>query len=347
MGANRAGKTNLLESIYFLSFGSSFKSRSPQNLIKIPHQFCSVVGLATINERKLSLKINLYKEDSIIKKQFIINRKLRKLSEFLGKVKVVSFLPTDINLVESSPAEKRKYFDNLIFQIVPYYYSTVTYLEKVILRRNKVLERLKQKRAQEEELLFWNKELLNYGWEIFLQRKRVINFLNHLLNKIFSQLNQNQSHLTIKYLSFLPSYFQKDKKIVTDWWQKKLTQLKNQEIEKTCTLVGPHRDDFRFFLNNQDLSTLGSRSELRQTILALKFAEGKLIEKVTQEKPIFLLDDIDSELDKQNRKCLFEFLEKHQDDFGQIFLTTTSLEKINQDFLKQAKIFKIEKGYVC
>jgi DNA replication and repair protein RecF len=348
VGKNASGKTNLLEAIYFLSYASAFRLHDQRNLINKKATVSRIEAYINSIDRKIEVSVSFELKDEFIPVTKIkLNKVIQKVSQFAGIIKTVSFLPSDLSLISAAPSFKRWYFNNLLIQIQPLYYQNLLHFKKVIDNRNKLLEQIKNKKAKHRELLFWNKELINYSIFIFINRQKVINFINQIITPIYQRLTQTNDKLVIQYQSFLPKLEKLEKSKMFKIYQNELTKLQNKEIEAGFSLLGPHRDNFTFKINEDDLTSFGSRGEFREAILALKLAEGKLIEKVTGEKPILILDDITSELDQDRNNFLFRFLKNYIADKGQIFITVTSLESIDEKFLQEGKIFKIEKDEAC
>lgn len=347
-GPNSSGKTNLLEAIYFLAYNLPFKESDVKNLINKQSTQAIIKAFLIDNDEKKELLVSLnLKSQSDYSKTLLINKKKKTVKNFIGQLKVVYFLPSDIELINSSPAQKRKYFDKLISQIDKLYYSISNQLDKIIKARNKILEGILRKKSKKEEILFWDQKLIDYGSFIFYRRQKIVNFLNQIINPIYQKLDNSQNKLSINWESFLPFNKFNNLELIKKEYRIKLNKIKNKEIEKGYSLLGPHRDNYEFLINKQKVNAYYSRSEFRKSILALKFSEGFLIQKTTGKKPIFLLDDITSELDEENKHYLFAFLKNYLKKEGQVFITTTSKKQLNKEFLKDSLIFKIEKGKIC
>ncbi len=348
VGPNASGKTNLLEAIYFLSRATSPRLRYQKDLIKNNNNFFRIESSAKSNNRRLDLAASLeLKNNETCETKFRLNKKLRKTSDFISQLKTVFFLPSEISLIDSSPVRKRSYFNNVLIQTRPLYYQTLIRLSKIIYARNRLLEALKIGKSKEKELLFWDQELASCGISVFLDRRQVINFINRIIEPIYKKLTVTADKLSIIYQPFLPNIEGLDREAMEKKYQEELFKLRKEEIKQTCSLLGPHRDDFIFNITGKPLASFGSRGEFREAVLALKLSEGKLIEKVAGDKPILLLDDVASELDNQKKDYLFRFLKKYIASDGQIFITTTSLKTINPEILEKAKVFQVEKGELC
>jgi DNA replication and repair protein RecF len=280
VGPNASGKTNLLESIYLVSTGKSFKANLETDLIMKNKSFARVKGLIDDNQK---LEIILSYESH---KKLLVNGVPKRLIDFSGNLKVVLFGPWDMDLVTDSPSIRRKFLDAVLSQVDREYRRAIISYEKGLRLRNKLLFRIREENLSRSQLLFWNQLLIKNGDYISNSRQDFINFVN-----------SNKSLMTNNYqLTY-------DKSVISVG---RLDQYANEEIASATTLVGPHRDDFVFQESERNLANFGSRGEQRMSVLWLKLAELEFIENKTKIKPTLLLDDIFSELDEKHRKIVFD-----------------------------------------
>ncbi len=311
VGPNASGKTNLLESIFMLSNGKSFKSNLESELINIEKNFARVKGMVNDDEK---LEIILSKEKY---KKFLVNGVPKRLVDFNGIFKVILFAPQDLDLVTSSPSLRRKFLDNALSLIDKEYHRAIISYEKGLRQRNKILWDIREHAntiSGKDRLLFWDQLLIKNGDYIAKSREDFINFINQTPPI-------NKENLTVVY----------DKSVINE---SRLEKYAIAEVASATTLVGPHRDDFIFKLNNKNMSSFGSRGEQRIAVLWLKLAELAYVEKSSEDllaqarKPTLLLDDIFSELDEKHREIVFK-ISKNQ----QTIITTA-----DPDFLKGFQI---------
>ncbi|OIN92964.1 hypothetical protein AUJ38_04020 [bacterium CG1_02_42_9] len=196
-----------------------------------------------------------------------------------------------MNLVTDSPSKRRKYLDTVLSQTSSAYYRSLSQYQKVITRRNKLLENIREKNLNTEQLFYWNDKLLKLGQLIFYERKDLLSFFNQEMKTVGEKFNSQKDNLKLIYYPSLLS-------------SERLRAYQMKEIAAGQSLIGPHRDDFGFFWKDYDLEKYGSRGEQRLVILALKMAELSFIRSKTGEMPVLLLDDIFSELDLENRQKL-------------------------------------------
>lgn len=290
IGPNAAGKTNLLESIFLLSTGKSFKANLEDEMINQDEKFARVKAL--VNDLKLEVLLTreIYK-----RKKILLNGISKRLIDFAGQFKVVLFGPWDMDLVTASPSLRRKFLDTVISQVDREYRRSVLSYEKGLRQRNRILWDIRENPStgSHERLLFWDQLLIKNGDYISQKRQEFINFINSLDNK--SLVNSYQ----LIY----------DKSAISE---SRLEDYAREEIAAATTLVGPHRDDFIFQIGKRNLSHYGSRGEQRMGVLWIKLAELAFIKEKTKENPTLLLDDIFSELDHPHRKIVSKVVKNQQ-----------------------------------
>jgi len=315
-GPNTSGKTNLLEAIFLLSFGSSPRATLDREMIRQGADFTLVlgkVGGSTTREAEVQL-IASKSSPTLTTKKFKINGVAKRLSDFLPEFHIVLFSPEDLNLVIGTPDLRRRFLDFALANIDPRYRRAAIEYEKVRKRRNRLLEQINVGNTKESELAFWDAKLLEFG--IFLQdeRKKFFDGINKLLHS---------SGFTLHYL-------------ISGLTAERLRESRSKEIAAETTLIGPHRDDFSFSFGERDLAAFGSRSEQRRAVLALKKAELEFAEKKIGDRPILLLDDIFSELDQENRARVSNLLNE-----GQVIITTADIHHIPKKLQKDLQITKL------
>ena len=321
IGGNTEGKTNLLEAISYLTFGKSFRSHD-KDLVKWGEEYFRIE--ARRNDNK---KIEIFYSPEPPKKVLKIDNKPKKQSELFGLNLAVVFTPEDINLIASSPDKKRRYLDMVISQVdKKYLYHLIGY-KKILKQRNSLLLRIREGSGGLKELAVWSDQLVQKG--IYIIKKRFEFFADLeplLLNsyQIFSDDN-----LWLKYAHSVDNS--------EEFFKRRLKEFESIDIISAKTTVGPHRDDFTFYLNDKSLESIGSRGEFRSAVLSLKLSEIKYLENKTENKPIFLLDDVFSELDIKRRGALYNLITNYQ-----TVITSTDLDHLSPELLKKANLFKID-----
>ena len=328
---NGAGKTNLLEAVYLLATGKSFRAEKDEEMVLYGEEFGRVTGDVHLGggHSDTSEVVNLTVVLSKPKRFFINNVGKRRL-DFAGKLVCVLFRPEDIDLVLGSPSLRREYLDSVLEQIDREYRRCNLSYHKGLRQRNKLLEKIRDGEAQRRQLLFWDELIIKNGEIVSAKREEFINFINNEFKK--------------KKLEDSLIY---DKSIISPV---RLEQYADNEIRVGKTLVGPHRDDFIFFRQRQgkvkkDLSIFGSRGEQRMAVFNLKLAELEYIEKTIGEPastsaslggpPLLLLDDIFSELDHEHREEVFKLLDRQQT------IMTTADKHLIPKKLKSVEVIKL------
>lgn len=318
VGPNTSGKTNLLEGIYLLATGKSFRAGLEQEMIAYDQDLSRVKG-RILNKERTDLEIILTRGEvlgeKVAKKKYQVNGVSKRAIDFVGKLLAVYFGPEDLDLVTNSPSLRRKYLDSVLSQVDREYSRSALSYEKGLRQRNKLLERIREEGASRSQLLFWNQLLIKNGEYITRKREEFIEFVNSQRFSAFS--------FQLEY----------DKSIISP---ARLEDYAEEEVAAGATLVGPHRDDFSFKLQKRNLSAFGTRGEQRLAILWLKLCELEFITQAVGERPVLLLDDIFSELDKKHRKLVLEIIPQQQ-----TIITTAEQEMVEKEYLKKIEMVKL------
>ena len=370
IGENAQGKTNLLEALYIMSLGKSFRTSKDNEMIRFGSDLARVKTLSEKDGEDLSIEIGLIKNKKSLK---IDGIKKSRLSELLENVYVVIFSPDDLRIVKEEPEKRRKFIDRELCQLKPVYYDSLSKYKKALSQRNFLL---KEERVDLSVLDIWDIELAKYGAKIIAYRGDFIEKLREISRKIHRDLTEGRERLDLHYESDIPlekngttdipkkdfgireSFSEnsvpkkqksalpaegssKDITAVRDNFYHILKESRKNDLKRRTTLRGPHRDDLRIEIDNIDVRNFGSQGQQRTSALSLKLVELMLIEEETGEKPILLLDDVLSELDKTRQRQLIT-------SFGdvQIFITATELSDEITSQLEDYAIFTVKKGAV-
>lgn len=318
-GPNGAGKTNILEAIYILATGKSHRARYDKDLIQHNKGFCNIEGNIQTDGEKLNLQIQIQRNErfeNVSIKKARINKVAKSMQYFTGVFNAVLFSPEDIELITDSPSLRRRYIDTVLSQVDTNYKRSLASYTKAVRQRNKLLERISEGNPVWNEIEFWTNQLLTNGQIIQETRDKFFKTIKTPIEKHGKKLNTDKTKVEINYLK-------------NEINEKRLEEYRNKEIAARTTLVGPHRDDFEMYFNNHSASEFGSRGEQRSCILALKLSEIEYIERIKKEKPVLLLDDIFSELDKKHQQAVLDVIHDQQTT-----ITTTA----NLEFLEKEKI---------
>jgi DNA replication and repair protein RecF len=311
LGPNTSGKTNLLEAVYLLSTGDSFRAEKVSQMINhqdiVAHleavvvdddqeiKLASVISRGEINGQRVPLR------------KFSVNGVSRQQRNFAGSLLTVLFSPQNLDIVTDSPSFRRQFLNEVLIQVDREYYRAYLSYQKGVRSRNRVLEQIRNRQSSEKALFFWDRLLLENGQLIIKKREELVGFINQ------------QESLAGYRLVYYPSVIS----------PRKLAQRRQDEIAAAKTLFGPHRDDFSVFGNSHNLAIFGSRGEQRLSVLWLKLGQLKFLEQATGKRPVLLLDDIFSELDEEHKKLVVASFIDHQ-------TLVTSAEKVILDYQVKA-----------
>lgn len=330
LGQNAQGKTNILESIYFLALTRSHRTRIDKDLIQFQQKTLSISGLLHRQIGKLPLDIELTEKGRITK---VNHLKQSKLSDYIGHMNVILFAPEDLQLIKGSPALRRKFIDVELGQIKPIYLSDLSNYNHILKQRNSYLK--STDKIDETFLSVLDQQLAEYGSKVMMQRIDFLKKLEFFGNTKLIEISEKHEELTIQYQSSI-RFTEKD--TLLDAFLTELSRCRKRDLFKKNTGVGPHRDDIGFFLSGVN-AHYGSQGQHRSLVLSLKLAEIELMKEVTREYPILLLDDVMSELDNNRQVKLLETISQNI----QTFITTTSLEHLSK-LPEEVKIFTVKQG---
>lgn len=331
-GNNAQGKTNLLEAIYLLSSGKSFRTRIDHQLISWGGEQAKITGKADNLEIELIIK-----PDS---KELTINKQSKKLTELIGSFIVVVFTPNDIEIISGGPEKKRRFLDRLASSVDKQYLYHLINFNKILKSRNQILYNIKI--GKNEDLWVWDKQLADSASFLWVARNSLTRDLNEILATLAKKIIRND--LKIIYQNEIIGESRKE---IEKAYLRKLEASRNYDIARSLTAAGPHRDDFRSVTeereNNKiiskDLGVYGSRGEQRAAALALKLSEIKIIEEKRNIKPVLLLDEVFGELDREHQELLLHQLKKQQ-----TFITSTSTSPIENLLGSSFEKYEVSNG---
>ncbi|MFT8318112.1 MAG: DNA replication/repair protein RecF [Sporolactobacillus sp.] len=341
LGENAQGKTNLLEAIYVLALAKSARTTHDKDLIKWDQEYGKIIGRLAKRGHTLPLEIIISKKGKKAKANHL---EKRRLSEYIGLCNAVMFAPEDLSLVKGGPALRRRFIDMELGQIAPVYIHELGQYQKVLQQRNALLRDYgRHSKGQESFLEILTEKLFALASEIVSRRLLFISRLNEWAGKIHAEISHGRETLTLHYQSAVREVLESfDSSKIAKAYETSYGSLKQREIDRGTTLIGPHRDDLQFVVNGFDVQTFGSQGQQRTAALSLKLAEIELIKSEVGEYPLLLLDDVLSELDDVRKTHLLSaFKEKVQ-----TFVTTTSVDGLDQQLLDRATLFEIQQGKV-
>jgi len=266
-----------------------------------------------------------------------VNGQTRRATDLIGVIRVVMFDPHDTDIVSGSPALRRRYLDAANSQIDPIYLRNLQQYNKVIVQRNSLLRMIKEHRSGQDELEFWDDQLIEAGTYIIEQRLQNVEKTSVIASHIHQQLTNGTEVLEAVYLGSVSGQTAQD---IALSFRESLNHAQREEIARGMSIVGPHRDDLRLLANDVNMCIYGSRGQHRTIALSLKLAQAKYIEGISGDSPILLLDDVLSELDSERRRHLLGAVKSYQ----QAVITSTDWDHFDAGFLDESVKFMVSAG---
>lgn len=340
IGENAQGKTNLMESIYALAMTKSHRTTNDKELIGWNKEFATIKGTVEKITTKTNLELQFSKKGKIAKVNYL---EQKRLSSYLGNLNVILFAPENLTLVKGSPQNRRKFVDMELGQMSSLYLYDLVECNRVLKQRNTYLKQLAIKKKQPDEYLDVLSEMLSeLASKIVFHRLDFMKQLEALAIPIHDQLSLGREKFSVSYQATIPLEDGLTPSQMKEIYMNQFKKNQTREADQATTLIGPHRDDLIFYLNEVPVQTYGSQGQQRSTVLSLKLAEIELMKLSTGEYPLLLLDDVLSELDDDRQTHLIKAIENKV----QTFITTTSLDGIKQQFINEPVVIPIEKGTI-
>lgn len=306
-GENAQGKTNILESVYIFSSSKSHRGAKDKELIKFEEEKSEIEIEFISQKREQSAKFSLFKDKN---KKLDINGIYQTSKKALfGIFGTVIFSPEDLNLIKGSPEERRRFMDTDISQIKPDYFKLLKDYKKVLNLKNNLL---KQKDINISLLDVYDEKLSRLASKITVHRLRFIERINSLATKALFYISDKKENIKIVYKPGFNSKFNVNIKEIEEKYFEEFKKIRDEEILRGVTLIGPQRDDLEFYLNEKDAKVYCSQGQQRSIILSLKLAEFEFMKEILGEAPVLLLDDILSELDIKRQNKLLNFIRDNQ-----------------------------------
>lgn len=341
LGENAQGKTNLLESIYVLAMTRSHRTSNEKELVHWDSDAAKISGVVEKKTGTVPLEIIISNKGRKTKVNHI---EQKRLSSYIGQLNVILFAPEDLSLVKGSPQLRRKFIDMELGQVNPIYLYDLVQYQSVLKQRNQYLKQLAEKKQSDLVYLdILTEQLAEFGGKVLFARLEFIKKLEHWANLLHKKISHEKEELSIDYFSSIPldkENFSLEE--IQKQLQETLFDNRKRELFKANTFLGPHRDDLIFNVNGQNVQTYGSQGQQRTTALSVKLAEIDLMYSETGEYPVLLLDDVMSELDNERQLHLLETIEGKV----QTFLTTTSLDHLNNKLTVEPDIFNVHQGEI-
>ena len=331
MGDNAQGKTNILEGIYYCAFARSHRTSKDRELINWNSN--NALLSITVGRERLDKRIDI----SILKdgkKAIQVNKiKIKKIGELFGNFNVVMFSPEDLKIIKDSPGVRRKFIDMELCQLNPKYYYNLVQYNKVLNERNSIL---RNRNINKDILDVYDMQLVEFGYNIIIDRLEYIQKLNKYSAKIHSDITSGKEKIEFKYISTI-----KDLENIKENFYSLLEKNRSRDCERGITSIGPHRDDFTVLINDIDTKSYGSQGQQRTAVLTIKFSSLKIIKDLTGEHPVLLLDDVLSELDFSRKRYILSTIGDIQ-----TIITCTGIEDLYEYLDDKSKVFKVKDGEI-
>ncbi|MDD6920544.1 MAG: DNA replication/repair protein RecF [Eubacteriales bacterium] len=320
LGENAKGKTNIVEAINICSYGKSFRNAKDLELINLDNENSNIKMSYVYDEiydvEKI-IDIEIYKNQKNIIK--IDNKKIKNYVQLMENFYSVVFAPEDLKIIKEDPIKRRTFIDKELCQIDKKYFLNLREYRKILKNRNNIL---KNEKIDSNFLDILDEQIAKRAEIIIKKREEYIKLLNNVSKDIHYKISGEKEKIYIEY-----------QKNINGDYLNSLKNNRNNDIKYKTTGLGIHKDDIKIIINGKDSRKYASQGQQRSIILSLKIAQINIITKLKEEKPVFILDDVFSELDNNRKKALVDILQDIQ-----IFITTTQQE----EFFDKSHIIEIE-----
>jgi DNA replication and repair protein RecF len=372
-GANAQGKTNLLEAVYYLATTRSHHAEQDSQLLNWdlggeegPLSVGRLVGHVARDDGDRLLEMRLIQEQQgaqiTFRREALVNRRKVRLMDLLGNLRVVLFLPQDVQMVTGPPSERRRYMDITLCQTDPLYCRTLSRFNRLLEQRNAVLRRIAEEGRGHDVLPVFTEKLAEMGGYLFARRASFLAALARAARNIhYEALTEGMETLRLRYLPRLDgeenANGSSSEELQDEWahwletadvaaaskrFRESLEAARSRDMARGRTTVGPQRDDWTFLVNGRYLGSFGSRGQQRTAVLALKMAESNWMRAETGDTPVLLLDEVVAELDERRRTLILDYVRQST----QAILTATDPAMFSPSFLKEAHSLHVTGGQV-
>ena len=341
LGRNAQGKTSFLEAIYVIALARSWRAGRDSELVRWESDQARVsaeVGREEQND--ISVEVILGRSE---KKQVLINTiRQTRLADLMGQVNVLLIEPHDVEIVRGEPSHRRRFMNLEISQVQPLYCHLLVNYRKVLEQRNRLLKDLQARGCRDGVMEVLNVQLVDYGSKILDRRLNFVSRIAGLARDIHSRITEGSETMETKYHSRTSLDAADAVDQLAERLRSRLEEVRDEEIWRGITLVGPQRDDLIFTVNGVDARTYGSQGQQRTIALSLRLAELELMNETAKEPPIILLDDVMTDLDEGRRKQVFDMTRGR----CQIFVTAASKRVFDHEFLAGGRVYRVAEGQV-
>lgn len=328
-GENAQGKTNLLEAVYLCGTARSHRGSKDKEMIRFGEEEAHIRLFFRKNSLSHRLDVHLKKNKN--KGIAVDGVPIKRSGELLGIMHIVFFSPEDLSIIKEGPVGRRKFMDMELGQLDRGYLTQLILYNKVLNERNNLLKQIKKSPSLIDTLDGWDEQLLSSGISLIKKREEFIRYIDEIMRKIHARLSGDRENIQVEY----------EKNTEAELFREKLFSRRKKDIVCGTTSVGPHRDDIRFLSNGIDLRRFGSQGQQRTAALSLKLSEIRLIEHVSGDRPILLLDDVLSELDEKRQSLLLKSIQDIQ-----TMVSCTGLDDFVNSRISMDRVFRVKKGKI-
>ena len=322
-GDNAQGKTNVLESVYLCCTSKSHRGSKDRDMIRFSQEESHIK--LQIPRGNVPCRIDMHLKKNKPKGMAINGIPIRRASELFGVANVVFFSPEDLNLIKNGPSERRRFIDMELCQLSQVYVHSLVQYNRALMQRNKLLKELSFHPEYEDTLDIWDEQLIRYGREVMEQRRSFLAQMDAIVHEIHGNLSGGREDMKLIYA---PDTREED-------LEQAFKKNRPQDIKQKTTLSGPHRDDMNLMIGGVDVRRFGSQGQQRTAALSLKLSELELMQKISRDNPVLLLDDVLSELDGHRQNQLLSAIRHIQ-----TIITCTGLDEFVNNRFPIDRIFK-------
>jgi DNA replication and repair protein RecF len=333
VGENAQGKTNLLEAIWLFTGTKSFRAAKDSELVAFNEETCQLKMNFFAADREQEAEITIHARRAATLNGVKLSSAAKLAGEFCGIV----FSPADLSLIKGGPAERRRLIDAAYCQLRPSYVKTLSEYARILSQRNALCKAQNSGEAFEEMMDLWDRQLAQAGCRIIHARRQYVTQMAKRARGIYDGLASGKEDFDLRYVTTVDIRPEETPTEIAVKLYEALREHRRNDLAAGFTTVGPHRDDMEVFISGCSARSFASQGQQRSAVLAIKLAEAALLEEVTGEKPIALLDDVMSELDHSRQ----EYILNHIQDW-QVFISCCDPEPLKA--LKNGKTVFVKSG---
>lgn len=346
VGENAQGKSNLLEAVELLATLKSHRTSRDRDLVQQDQPLAQIT--ASVRRDLGMADLSLVLRQAGRRTAILNGEKLRRQLDFLGALNAVQFSSLDLDLVRGGPGERRTWLDTLLVQLEPVYAHILNQYTQVLKQRNALIKQVyggddgeSEPSIDATEFALWDAQLAALGTRVIRRRARAIARLAPIAHQWHQAISGQREDLQVRYQPNV-SMEEDDPQVIQASFLEKIKLRAIAEQHQRTSLVGPHRDDIEFAINDTPSRQYGSQGQQRTLVLALKLAELHLIDEVIGDPPLLLLDDVLAELDLNRQNQLLEAI---QDRF-QTIITTTHLGAFGSQWMTSSQVLTVKAGRI-